>query len=88
MKVKKERDYKDEYEKFQSGGKHKKDRAARNKRRRQFELGGKVRKGDGKDIHHYTVGGKVRTKVMTASENRGKKEKSRVKGYKGLKVKK
>lgn len=81
MKVTK-RDYKDEYQKFQSSPKDKKDRAARNKRRREHERGGKVSKGDGKDIHHYTSGGTVHTKVMPKGENRGKKEKSRVKGYK------
>ena len=46
------RDYKDEYAKFQSSTKSKKDRAHRNKVRRQLTREGKVRKGDGKDIDH------------------------------------
>jgi hypothetical protein len=70
------RNYKKDYKKFQSSTKAKKDRAARNKRRRQAEKSGRVSKGDGKDIHHK---GK-KTKVMSASKNRGIREKSRRKG--------
>jgi hypothetical protein len=70
------RNYKKDYKKFQSSDKAKKDRAARNKRRRQGEKSGRVRKGDGKDIHHN--GNK--TRVMSASKNRGISEKSRKKG--------
>jgi|5_EtaG_2_1085323.scaffolds.fasta_scaffold02455_6 hypothetical protein len=87
MRVKK-RNYKKEYDKFQSSTKEKRNRAARNKRRRKAEKGGRVKKGDGKDLHHFTVGGKVVTVVEPKSKNRGRSEKSRVKGYKGLKVKK
>ena len=65
MKLKK-RDYKDEYKKFQTGGQLKK-RALRNKNRRKLELGGRVKPGDGKDIHH--VGNKLT--VMSAHKNRG-----------------
>jgi len=63
------RDYKDEYKKFQSGGVQKKRRALRNKNRRKMEAGGRVSKGDGMDVHH--VGNTM--KVISASENRGKK---------------
>ena len=74
----KKRDYKDEYQKFQSGGVQKKRRALRNKNRRKMEAGGRVSKGDGMDIHHK---GNY-TKVMTASENRGMPEASRLPGSK------
>ena len=77
MRVKK-RNYKKEYDKFQSSEKEKKNRADRNKRRRKAEREGKVKKGDGKDIHHK---GK-RIKIEPRSINRGRKEKSRVKGSK------
>lgn len=38
--------------KYQSSPKQKKNRAGRNKIRREMEREGKVSKGDGKDIHH------------------------------------
>ena len=76
------RDYKKEYKKFQSSTKAKKDRADRNKSRRQGLKVGKVRKGDGKDRHHPSGPRSKKTVVMSASKNRGKKEKSRVKGSK------
>jgi len=81
------RDYKDEYEKFQGTPKQKKLRVIRNRNRRKLVAGGRVRKGDGKDIHH--VGDKLT--VMSASKNRGLPEKSRLKKSKrkrwGLKKK-
>jgi hypothetical protein len=77
MRVKK-RNYKKEYKKFQSSDKEKKNRAARNRRRRKAEKDGKVEKGDKKDIHHK--GKKI--KIEPRSINRGRKEKSRVKGSK------
>ena len=69
------RDYKDEYEKFQSSPEQKKLRVIRNRNRRRLLKGGKVKKGDGKDIHHK--GGTLT--VESASKNRGRKEKSRLK---------
>ena len=77
MRLKK-RNYKDEYKKFQSSDKQKKERAKRNKNRRRLLRGGKVSKGDGLDIHHK---GNNLT-VMSASKNRGMPEKSRLKGSK------
>jgi hypothetical protein len=68
------RNYKRDYKKFQSSEKAKKDRAARNKRRRKAEREGSVKKGDGKDIHHKGN----RTWVMSKSKNRGMREKSRL----------
>tara|TARA_R110002167_G_scaffold128928_3_gene311587 strand:- start:98 stop:340 length:243 start_codon:yes stop_codon:yes gene_type:complete len=78
MRAVKKRNYKDEYQKFQAGGVQKKRRALRNKNRRRLEAGGRVSKGDGMDIHH--VGNSI--KVMTASQNRGIAEKSRLPGSK------
>ena len=74
------RDYKDEYKKFHSSPSAKKARAGRNLRRRRALKNGQVSKGDGKDVHHYTVGGRTFTRVEPASVNRGRKEKSRLKG--------
>ena len=75
MRVKK-RNYRKEYDKFQSSEKEKKNRAKRNKNRRKLMKGGKVSKGDGMDVHHK--GDKLI--VEPASKNRGRKEKSRLKG--------
>ena len=72
------RNYRKDYDKFQSSTKAKKDRAARNKNRAKAVKAGRVKKGDGKDLHHK---GK-KTTVMSKSKNRGMKEKSRLKGSK------
>ena len=69
------RDYKDEYKKFQ---KHKSDyRAKLNKHNRDK---GTYGNGDGKDASHGK-GGKI-TGFVDSSTNKGKKEKSRLKGSK------
>ena len=68
-----ERDYKDEYKKFQSSKKSKKYRAERNKYNRDK---GTYGNGDGKDASHK--GGKI-VGFESASKNRGRKEKSRLK---------
>ncbi len=46
------RNYKREYETYHGTEKQKKRRAERNASRRKMESAGKVRKGDGKDVHH------------------------------------
>lgn len=51
-KKKKKVDYKDAYKRWHSSKKAKRERAQRNKIRRQFEREGIVRKGDGKEIDH------------------------------------
>lgn len=72
----KTRDYKREYEVSQSSTKSKKDRAARNKARREAIRDGKASKGDGKDIGHKVAlksGGSrstSNTKVQSRSSNR------------------
>lgn len=60
----------------------KKNRAKRNAARAKAAKAGKVRKGDGKDVHHTKGINSSKTKVMSASKNRGIREKSRRKGYK------
>ena len=72
-KVKEERDYKDEYKKFQSSPKMKKYRAELNKYNRQK---GTYGNGDGKDASHK--GGKI-VGFESQSKNRGRAEKSRLK---------
>ena len=71
--VKEERDYKDEYKKFQSSTKSKKYRAELNKYNRQK---GTYGNGDGKDASHK--GGKI-AGFEAESTNRGRAEKSRLK---------
>lgn len=71
------RNYKQEYEDFQSSEEQKKKRAKRNKDRRKAEREGRVSRGDGNDIHHRADGSTV---VEPASRNRGRREKSRLKG--------
>ena len=68
-----ERDYKDEYKKFQSSKKSKKYRAELNKYNRDK---GTYGNGDGKDASHK--GGKI-VGFESASKNRGRREKSRLK---------
>lgn len=49
-----ERNYRNEYDKYQGTEEQKKRRAARNKARRQLTKEGVVSKGDGKDVDHKT----------------------------------
>ena len=76
------RNYKEEYRKFQSSPKAKRDRAARNRARRRALRKGIVRKGDGKDLHHHKGINSDSVVAMPASKNRGIREKSRRKGSK------
>jgi len=72
-KLGEERDYKDEYKKFQSSTKSKKYRAELNKYNRKK---GTYGNGDGKDASHK--GGKI-VGFESESKNRGRAEKSRLK---------
>ena len=71
------RDYKSDYAKFQSSPEAKKDRAARNKKRRELLREGRVRKGDNMDVDHKD--GNPRNsnpkniQVIPRSKNRAKK---------------
>lgn len=68
------RNYKNEYETYHASDEQKKNRAARNAARRKMMKDGKVKKGDGKDVHHTTAiskgGIKSRLKAVDASTNR------------------
>lgn len=72
----KTRDYKDEYKKFQSSKKMRKYRAELNKYNRER---GTYGNGDGKDASHKN--GKI-AGFESESKNRGRREKSRLKGSK------
>ena len=71
------RDYKKEYREYHSKPKKKKRRAGRNAARRIMELVGRVKKGDGKDVHHKDGNTKNNSrknlKVESASKNRSRK---------------
>lgn len=64
------------YRKYHASPEAKKQRAARNKARREAEREGKVRKGDGKEVHHVkplSKGGsnaKSNRKVVSRKTNR------------------
>ena len=80
--MRKPRDYKAEYAKYQGTEEQKKKRAQRNKARRKATREGKVSKGDGKDVAHRKAmdkGGKNSdgVKVETASRNRSFKRDSK-----------
>lgn len=78
------RDYAREYSRFQSSKKAKRDRASRNKARRQAEREGRVHRGDGKEVDHRdsnpmnNSGSNLR--VVSRRTNRAKKENSRRRG--------
>lgn len=60
-----------EYDKaFNATSEQKKRRALRNFLRRLFTRRGKVKKGDGKDVHHTGGNKPGKTQVMSASRNR------------------
>lgn len=50
--ARKKRNYRQEYDRYQSKPEQIKKRTSRNAARRQMERAGKVRKGDGKDVAH------------------------------------
>ena len=66
------RNYRREYDNYQGTAEQKKRRASRNAARAKMADGGKVKKGDGKDVHH-TTGNPMNNKklsVKSASANR------------------
>tara|TARA_R110002012_G_scaffold253509_1_gene432549 strand:- start:1209 stop:1454 length:246 start_codon:yes stop_codon:yes gene_type:complete len=68
------RSNKKEYDtEFNATEKQKKRRALRNKLRRKFAKKGKVKKGDGKDVHHTGGNSVGKAVVMSASKNRALK---------------
>ena len=78
------RDYEREYKRFQSSKKAKKDRAARNKARRQALREGRVHRGDDKEIDHKDSnpqhGSSSNLRVVSRKFNRSRKENSRRRG--------
>lgn len=72
-----------EYEKFQSSAKAKAERAARNSARRSALRKGLVHKGDNQDVDHIhgvsKGNGSKNLRIISASENRGRRQKSRLK---------
>lgn len=78
------RDYEREYKRFQSSKKAKRDRAARNKARREALKEGKVHRGDAKEVHHKDSNpqnsAKSNLQIVTRTFNRSRKENSRRRG--------
>ena len=72
------RNYKEEYKDFHSKPDQKKRRAGRNAARRKMAAAGKVKKGDGKDVHHKdgnTLNNKKKNlRVESKSKNRARKK--------------
>ena len=73
--VNKPRPYKKEYEQYHSSEEQKKNRAQRNAARSKLAKEGKVKKGDGMDVHHDKAMSKGGTnkdglRAMPASKNR------------------
>ena len=70
------RNYREEYDKYQSSSKSKKDRAKRNAARRKLMALGAVSKGDGKDVHHRDNNpqnnNRSNLQVTSRKKNRGK----------------
>jgi len=68
------RNYKKEYKNYQGTAAQKKRRAMRNKVRRMMLRKGKVKKGDGKDVHHKDGNPmnskKSNLKIVKRSKNR------------------
>lgn len=83
------RDYGREYRRFQSSKKAKRDRAARNKARREALREGKVHRGDDKDIDHKDSNpqhnSKSNLRVVSRTFNRSRKENSRRRGSRRIK---
>lgn len=78
--ARKKRDYKKEYREYHGKPEQIKRRAQRVQARRDAEKAGKVRKGDGKEVHH--VGAKrkgplnnKKTRVVSKKYNRSKQPK-------------
>ena len=71
------RNYKSDYEKFQSSPDQIADRSSRNSARREAENQGKVKKGDGKDVDHKNGNPRdnsnTNIRIVPKSKNRGDK---------------
>lgn len=73
--MKKQRDYRDEYDSFHARPQQKKRRAQRNAARKEAIDNGSASKGDGKEVHHVgaprtgSLDG-VKTRVVSKATNR------------------
>ncbi len=71
------RNYKRDYEQFQSKPEQIRDRASRNAARAEEEKNGNVSRGDGQDVHHVDGNpqnnNRKNLKVVSKSKNRGDK---------------
>jgi len=71
------RDYRKEYDTYQSRPEQRKNRSSRNKARRKMVNAGKASKGDGKDVHHKDNNPRKNARknltIMGKSLNRRKK---------------
>lgn len=78
-----------EYERYQSSKKAKKDRAARNKARREALREGKVHRGDNLEVDHKDSdpahNSKSNLRVVSRHFNRSRKENSRRRGSRRIK---
>ena len=78
------RDCEREYKRFQSSKKAKRDRAARNKARRQAMREGRVHRGDDKEVDHRDSNPQHNSssnlRVVSRKFNRSRKENSRRRG--------
>lgn len=82
--VRKDRDYKQEAA-YHARPEQVRRRVARNRARRKAEKEGRVRKGDGKEVHHtgsHRTGSldRVPTRVVSRSENRRKQPATKARG--------
>jgi hypothetical protein len=66
----KNRNYRQEYDRYHSTEKAKKQRARNNAARNKAEKEGRVSKGDGKDVAHSKPGARGSTSIQSASQNR------------------
>lgn len=70
----KKRDYKKEYKDYHAKPEQKKRRAGRNAARKKMEKAGRVKKGDGKEVHHKNGNTKDNSKknlsVISKTKNR------------------
>lgn len=73
----KPRNYAEEYKSFHAKPEEKKRRAQRNAARAKMEAAGRVRKGDGKDVHHVDHNTRNNSaknlRVLPKSKNRSMK---------------
>jgi hypothetical protein len=72
------RDYRKEYDNYQSRPEQRNNRSSRNKARRKMTAAGRASKGDGKDVHHKDSNPRNNSSknltIMGRSSNRRRKK--------------